>query len=98
MEKSHGILVSRLNLTSEVHDSRVTKNLADKDNPMDPVNQACRMLKLFLRSHSGFMREDLQAYLNLFCFIMNPPENKYEKLEKLLNLAVHYPKVHRFRG
>ena len=98
MEKSHGILVSRLNLTSEVHDSRVTKNLADKDNPMDPVNQACRMLKLFLRSHSGFMREDLQDYLNLFCFIMNPPENKYEKLEKLLNLAVHYPKVHRFRG
>lgn len=44
------------------------------------------------------MREDLQDYLNLFCFIMNPPENKYEKLEKLLNLAVHYPKVHRFRG
>jgi len=98
MEKSHSILVSKLKLTSEVHDSRDTKKLVDKDNPLDPINQVCRLLKLFLKAHSGFMRKDLQDYLNLFCFIMNPPNNKYEKLEKLLNLAVHYPKTHRFRG
>lgn len=98
MEKSHEVLVTKLKLSSEAHDSRTVKNLADKDNPLNPVNQACRMMKLFLKAHSGFMRKDLQDYLNLFCFIMNPPSNKYEKLEKLLNLAIDYPKTLRFRG
>ena len=56
------------------------------------------MHKKFLNAHSGFDREDLQGYLNLFCFIVNPPKNKYEKLEKLLNLALHNPKTLKYRG
>lgn len=36
-----------------------------------PINRNCFFLKKFLNSHSGFDREELQNYLNLFAFIMN---------------------------
>lgn len=97
MEKSHGVLVSELGLTSEAYDSKELRKLDDKDNPLDSVNQVCRLLQLFLKAHSGFLRENIQDYLNLFCFIANPPENKYEKLEKLLNLALQNPKSLKYR-
>ena len=56
------------------------------------------MLKLFLASHSGFIREDLQDYLNLFCFIMNQPKDKHEKVEKFMNMAVCCRILLRYRG
>jgi len=33
------------------------------------------------------MRREIQSYLNIFSVIMNQPENKYEKVEKLLSRA-----------
>jgi hypothetical protein len=59
------------------------------DSKLNPVNRLCRLLQMFLRSHTGFIREDLQGYLNMFFIIMNPPENKYEKIEKILELEFH---------
>jgi hypothetical protein len=56
------------------------------------------MLKLFLNAHSGFIREDLQDYLNLFCFVMNPPRDKHKKVEKFLLMAVDCRILHRYRG
>jgi hypothetical protein len=56
------------------------------------------MLKLFLASHSGFIREDLQDYLNLFCFIMNQPKDKHEKVEKFMNMAVGCRILLRYRS
>ena len=41
---------------------------------------ACALLKSFLRSHSGFDRDELQGYLDLFAVIMNPPANPLKKL------------------
>ncbi|BBH26236.1 hypothetical protein SG0102_11700 [Intestinibaculum porci] len=35
-------------------------------------------------SMSGFDRDDLPHYLNLCCFMFNPPHEKLEKIEKLL--------------
>ncbi|MGB4407807.1 MAG: hypothetical protein WBI82_13170 [Sphaerochaeta sp.] len=58
----------------------------------------CRMLKLFLNAHSGFIRDDLQDYLNLFCFVMNPPRDKHKKVEKFLLMAVDCHILHRYRG
>jgi len=45
---------------------------------LDPdISQYCRMLKLFHSAHSGFIRNDIQDYLNLFCFMMNQPKGKH---------------------
>ena len=35
----------------------------------------------------GFDRQEIQSYLNLYAFILNPPSDKLEKIEKLLNMA-----------
>ena len=54
-----------------------------------PINRKCFFLKKFLNSHSGFDREELQNYLNLFAFIMNEG-NQYERVEKILEWSLHY--------
>jgi len=43
---------------------------------------------MFLHSHPGFVRSDIHDYLNVFFVIMNAPENKYAKVEKLLSRAM----------
>ena len=70
-------------MTREVYDSREIKKLDDSDNTLGKVNNLCRLLQLFLRTHPGFMRSEIQNYLNIFSMIMNQLENKYEKVEKL---------------
>jgi transposase-like protein len=96
-EKSHHKLVKELGLISEVYDSKESKKLPDSENPLDKVNDLCRLLQMFLKAHSGFKRDDLQNYLNVFHVIINPPENKYEKIEKLLNRAMDNPILLRYR-
>lgn len=97
MERAHGPLVEHLHLRSDVYNSRGLKGLLDSDNPMDPVNELCRLVKMFLRVHSGFMRDDIQGYLNLFSILMNPPDDKYRKIEKLLDLGMTKPVLLRYR-
>ena len=97
MEKSHKVLISRLGLESEVHNSKLLKGIPDEMNPLDRVNRACFMLKSFLRSHSGFDRDDLQGYLDLFFVASNPPEDKLEKVANVLDRAMRYPNTLRFR-
>ena len=87
-EKSHKILIKELNLENKSYNSKYLKNLDDNKNPLNPINRKCDLLKKFLFSHSGFNRDDLQDYLNLFCFIVNSPHNKLKKIDILLNLAL----------
>lgn len=87
-EKSHKELIKELSLVNQSYNSKQLKNLKDKDNPLDNINEQCALLKKFLNSHSGFDRDNLQDYLNLFCFINSHPTNKLEKVEILLNLAL----------
>ena len=96
-EKSHSALVESLELTEEAYDSRLLKGIPDRDNPLDRVNDLCDLLKRFLSAHSGFMRDDLQNYLNLFSLMMNPPVNKYEKVEKILKLGFEKTILLRYR-
>jgi hypothetical protein len=84
-EKSHVGLVKELSLSSEAYCSKSLKDLTDKENPLDEINQRCRQLKQFLNSHSGFDRANLSDYLNLFAFIANPPSDPYKKIEILFN-------------
>lgn len=96
-EKSHNILIKTLNLTEDSYNANEIKKLKDKENPLNEINKQCYLLKRFLRSHSGFNRNDIQNYINLFCFIQNPPKNKLEKVKALLNSAIYLPKSLKYR-
>jgi transposase-like protein len=91
MEKAHGKLVQELKLVSEAYLSKSLKELEDKDNPLNEINQRCRQLKYFLNSHSGFNRANLPDYLNLFAFIVNPPIDPYKKIEIILKRVFENP-------
>jgi hypothetical protein len=96
-ESAHGMLIKKLSLTSEAYTSKDLKGLPDDANPLNPVNRVHAILKKFLNSHSGFMREDIQGYLNLFAFVTNPPVDLLEKVEMVINLAFEHPKILRYR-
>lgn len=96
-EKSHKKLISELCLIDEQHPTTETKGLEDFENPLDPVNHIHYLTKRFLYSHSGFDRSQIQNYLNLYSFILNPPFDKLEKVDILLNLVFQNPKLLRFR-
>lgn len=96
-EKTHRQLIEKLSLNSISYDSKVLKGLSDDKNPLNPVNRVHCLLKMFLNAHSGFNREDLQNYLNVYTFAINPPRDPLEKVEKLINLAFTTPKKLRYR-
>ena len=87
-ERSHGVLIRRLNLTEEVYKTKDTSNLRDEDNPLDPINKIHAISKRFMKSHGGYKREDLQDWMNLIWFILSEPANRYEKIRKFFNIAV----------
>ena len=96
-EKTHKKLVEKLSLTSITYSSSELKGLADSENPLDPVNRIHSLLKMFLNAHSGFSRDDLQNYLNLYAFVINPPSDHLEKVEKIINLVFENPKSLKYR-
>ena len=81
-EAAHKKLVKELSLKSASYSSKELKGLLDKDNPLYPVNRAHAILKMFLNEHSGFKRDDLQGYLNLFALVTNPPHEMLEACDK----------------
>lgn len=87
LHRGHKKLVSELKLGSVEYDSKKLKGLSDTDNPLNPVNQKHNHLRKFLNAHSGFLREELPDYINLFLLITNPPKEKLEKIDILLNLG-----------
>ncbi len=96
-DSAHKKLVEALSLNSVAYASNDLKGLPDKDNPMNPVNRAHAVLKRFLYAHSGFNRNNLQGYLNLFAFVTNPPNDLLEKVELVINTAFNNPKTLRYR-
>jgi transposase-like protein len=96
-ENGHNRLVRELDLVSESYDSKKIRKLPDSQNPLGNVNRLCFLLKLFLDSHSGFDRDDLEGYLDLFWVIMNPPSSKMEKAALVLDRAMHNPKSLAYR-
>lgn len=86
-DKAQLKLIKRLDLSSKVYTTKSTKGLADKENPLYPINRQHALLKRFLTAHSSFDRSYLQGYLDLFAFVTNPPLDHAEKVEHLLNLA-----------
>lgn len=97
MERSHKVLVRELELTEEAHDSKRTRTLPDKENPLHEVNELCYLPGLFPSSHSGFDRARLEGYLDLFHVMMNPPDEKMEKAACVLDRAMRFPHALRYR-
>ena len=86
-----------MNLVNQAYAVNDLKGLKDSDNPLDPVNDIHDRLKKFLNAHSGFNRDSLQDYLNLFAFVRNPPYEMLERVEKVVELAFQNPKFLRYR-
>ncbi len=96
-EFAHTRLVNKLSLQSVAYASSDLKKLPDGKNPLDPVNRQHALLKHFLQAHTGFLREHLQGYLDLFAFVTNPPAEMELKVENLLKLAFENPRLLRYR-
>lgn len=88
-EKSHNKLINNLHLVNEEYKSTYLKHLDDKENPLRPINHQCDLIRQFLNTHSGFNRDDLQDYLNLYCFMNCKPRNKLKKVSMLLEMALN---------
>lgn len=96
-ENTHQKLVRELSLKSTCYSSKELKGLADSENPLEPVNRVHCLLKMFLNAHSGFSREDLQSYLNLYAFVINTPSDHLEKVEKIIKMVFENPKSLKYR-
>ena len=97
-ENAHKRLVNELKLISEEYDSRSLKGVDDANNPLDPINDLHDRLKKFLRAHSGFNRDEITGYLDLFAFVKNPPYEMLEKVELVVKLGFEKPKKLTYRG
>ncbi len=87
-ERSHNILIEKLALKSEVHSTEETKGMPDGVNPMNEINTVHRYLKRFLSRHDGFDTDELQDWLNLFCFLWNEGPNDYDRVTAFIDRAV----------
>lgn len=96
-ENAHNAVVRERRLVSEAYDSRVIKRLDDDVNPLWKVNRLCFLLRLFLDGHSGFDRSNLDGWLNLFSVMMNPPDDRLEKVALVLDRAMTSPNTLRYR-
>lgn len=54
-------------------------------------------LQRLMRRHPGFSRDDLPGYLDLFSYIHNPPQDKYEKVENLIKRILENPNSLKYR-
>ena len=96
-ERSHGILINKLKLTSIVHTTEETKGLKDEDNPLDPINDLHGLAKRFMREHGGYDRSNLQGWMNLIWFILSEPYNRFEKIRNFIEIAICTHKVVKYR-
>lgn len=55
------------------------------------------LLQCHDKRQSGFDRKEIQGYLDLYAFVLNPPSDKLEKVDILLNLVFQNPKILRYR-
>ena len=97
-ESTHKKLIKELGLINEEYAAKDLKRLEDFENPLDPVNHLHYLIKRFLYAHSGFDRRQIQAYLNLYSFVLNPPFDRLEKVDIILNLVFQNPKLLRYRN
>jgi hypothetical protein len=97
-ENAHSVLVERLGLESVSYRSADLRGLDDAHNPLARVNRMHFLLKEFMHRHSGFDRDRIDDWLNLFSVIVNPPEDRLEKAAMVLDRAMATPISLPYRG
>ena len=55
------------------------KKLPDSENFMEIVNRVNNTYQQFLRTYSGFIRDELQGYN----FLHSPPQNKLDMIDNI---------------
>lgn len=90
-ENAHSVLVDRLALKSVSYRSADLKGIDDRRNPLSRVNHMHFLLKEFMHRHSGFDRDRIDDWLNLFSVIVNPPDSRLEKAAMVLDRAMSLP-------
>ncbi|MCH4223200.1 MAG: hypothetical protein LKF79_05445 [Solobacterium sp.] len=96
-DNSHSVLISRLNLIEKKYTTSETKGLDDKDNPLDPINNLHSLAKKYMRAHGGYDRDNLQDWMNLISFILSEPDDRYEKVDRFIKLAIVSPQKVKYR-
>ncbi len=73
----------------------VKSNTEEAYNELEPIDQLCNRLKFFLNKHRGFLKDELENYLNLFIFIENERNKNpdlYIMTKTLLKMLFSYKK------
>lgn len=96
-ENAHKKLIEALVLESKPYDANEIKKLPDSKNPLQRVNRIHFLLKKFLTAHSGFDRDEIEGFIDLFSFTMNPPSDKLEKVGVLFDLGLSCSQILRYR-
>jgi transposase-like protein len=96
-DNSHSVLVEKLSLMEEVYTTKETKGLSDDKNPLDPINNLHSLAKRYMKSHGGYSRDDLQDWMNLIWFVLSKPDNRYQNVNKFIELAINTPGTLRYR-
>ena len=51
-----------------------------------------------MREHGGFNRDNLQDWMNLISFILSNPQDRYEKVDLFINMALNSSNVVKYRA
>lgn len=97
MENPRSVLVERLGLVSEAYRPADLRGPDDERNPPSRVDHTRFLPKGFMHRHSGFDRDDIDDWPNLFSVIVNPPEDRLEKAAIVLDRATSIPISLRYR-
>ena len=93
----HNKLIDKLSLVDKQFKANDCKKLSNYENPLYRINNIHSFLKRFFSMHISFNRTDIQGCLNLFSFIMNPPDDKLAKIEIILDRAFSTKKRLKYR-
>ena len=96
-ENSHAALVASVGGGEEVHPTEETKGLADRDNPLEPINELHRFLKKFMAAHGGYRRGGLQDWLNLFYMVFSSFGDPATFAMRVIGMVLNSKKVMRYR-
>lgn len=97
MEDPHSVLVGKLGLASEAYRPADLRGPDDERNPLSRVNHTRFLPKGFMHRRSGFDRDDIDDWPDLFSVIVNPPGDRLEKAAMVLDRAMSIPISLRYR-
>ena len=97
MENPRSALVEKLGPVSEAYGSADPRGLDDEHDPLSRVNHTHFLPKGFMRRRSGFDRDDIDGWPDLFSVIVSPPGDRLGKAAMALDRAMSVPISLRYR-